>query len=365
MQTITLQCRLALFGLLLGFSAMAQEPLDSPPPPTKLIVAHRGASGYLPEHTLEAKALAVGLGADYLEQDLVLTRDDRLVVFHDLTLERMTDVASVFPQRQRADGHYYVIDFALEELLRLRVHEGTQVTDAGEQAIYPARFPPTLGTFRLHTLEQELELIQGLEHSTGRRIGIYPELKSPWFHRQEGKDLSRAVLEVLQRYGYGSRDDALFLQSFDHPELVRVHESLLPEFGMQLKLVQLIADNAWQETWELGEDGVWRPYDYTWMHEAAGFERLARVVDGVGPAWNMLLDQDDAGALQPRLRWVREAHAAGLVVHPYTFRREAEQLPPTVGDFDGMLQLFLETLDVDGVFTDFPDLVADFLRRRH
>lgn len=152
-----------LGGLLLALSGGLQAA-------EKLVVAHRGASGYLPEHTLEAKVLAFAQGADYLEQDVVMTRDDRLVVFHDLTLERMTDVATVYPGRARADGSWYLIDFTLEELRRLAVHEGSAL---------PGRFPAQTGGFALHTLEEELALVAGLEQSTGRRVVIYPELKSP------------------------------------------------------------------------------------------------------------------------------------------------------------------------------------------
>jgi glycerophosphoryl diester phosphodiesterase len=347
---------LLAFALLLSAPLQAQEE-------GKVVVAHRGASGYLPEHTLEAKALAFAMGADYLEQDVVMTRDDQLVVFHDLTLERMTDVAKVFPERARADGSWYVIDFTLDELKQLRLHEGTQTTPRGEEAVFPARFPPELGNFRIHTLRDELEFIAGLEHSTGRSVGIYPELKSPWFHHQNGKDLSRAVLTELKRFGYDARDDRIYLQSFDYPELERIKSELFPELGVELKLVQLIAPNDWGETQELTATGEWRNYDFSWMHSSEGLQKLSELVDGVGPSLDMLLEYGEDSSILPRSRWVRDAHAAGLAVHPYTFRREAEQLPVGIPDFNALLELFLVKLDVDGVFTDFPDLARHFLQQ--
>ena len=323
----------------------------------KLVIAHRGASGYLPEHTLEAKVLAFAQGADYLEQDVVMTRDDQLVVFHDLTLERMTNVASLYPERARADGSYYVIDFTLAELRRLTLHEGS---------VFPGRFPTELGHFSLHTLAEELELVAGLQASTGRQVGIYPELKSPWFHHQHGKDLALAVFKVLQAYGYDSREDAIFVQSFDHHELVRIKRELLPSLGMDLKLVQLIAQNAWNETMARDTEGVWQPYDYDWMFTQEGIKQLAEVVDGLGPAWDMLLPATlSANEVEHRgsdlVQW---AHAQELQVHPYTFRREASQLPAWAASIEQMLEVFLYRIDVDGVFTDFPDLAREVIAKR-
>ncbi|MDY6982226.1 MAG: glycerophosphodiester phosphodiesterase [Pseudomonadota bacterium] len=317
-------------------------------PDAPLVIAHRGASGYLPEHTLEAKVLAFAQGADYLEQDVVMTADDALVVFHDLTLERVTDVAARFPGRARDDGGYYVIDFTLDELRELQVGE-TQ---------YPTRFPAGRSRFAIHTLQEELELIAGLQRSTGRAVGIYPELKSPWFHHQHGKDLAAATLRVLKEYGYDRRTDAVFVQSFDYAELVRVHDELLPALGMDVKLVQLIAENAWQETFARDAEGSWVPYDYDWMRRPEGLRQLARIADGVGPAYAMLVDAE-AGSARPN-GFAAAARAAGLAVHPYTFRSDA--LPSWAASFEDLLRLFIDDIGVDGVFTDFPDKALYFLQ---
>jgi glycerophosphoryl diester phosphodiesterase len=345
MPSFNCNCLLLLGGLMGMPWLLAAEPL---------VIAHRGASGYLPEHTLESKVLAFAQGADFIEQDVVMTRDDHLVVIHDLTLERTTDVAALFPGRARADGSYYVIDFTLEELRQLAVSEGRRQDG---QAAYPQRFPVGTSRFGVHTLEEELELIRGLEQSTGRRVGIYPELKSPWFHHQHGKDLASAVLRVLRDHGYRSAADAVFLQSFDHAELRRVHDELLPALGLDLPLVQLIAENEWRESYERGADGEWRPADHTWMRSAEGLRILATVVDGVGPAFAMLLT-DPLATTAHSNDFVRLAHDAGLLVHPYTFRRESAQLPPFADSLGTLLQYFLFDVGVDGVFTDFPDLAV-------
>jgi glycerophosphoryl diester phosphodiesterase len=336
-----------LFTLLLMFTAAATAAQP-------LVIAHRGASGYLPEHTLAAKVLAHAQGADFIEQDVVMTRDDALVVLHDLTLERVTDVAARFPGRARADGKYYVVDFTLEELRLLNVGEPANPAQPG-QAQRAGRFPPGQGRFGIHTLAEEIALIQGLNQTLGRSAGLYVEIKSPWFHHSEGKDLARAVLEELRRHGYTSKESPVYLQSFDHAELLRVKQELQPALGMELRLVQLIADNAWGETWTRAADGSLQPFDYNWMHDAAGLARLAETVDGIGPALDMVvLPASTAGQLQ-FTTLVREAQALGLQVHPYTFRADARDLPGYADSFEQLLGIFLWQAGVDGVFTDFPD----------
>ncbi len=151
------------------------------------VIAHRGASAYLPEHTLAAKGLAHEMGADYLEQDVVASRDDELIVLHDVHLDRVTDVASRFPDRARPDGRFYVRDFELRELRSLRVCE--RMTEDGT-AVYPDRYPARSGEFRINTLLEELDFIQRLNRETGRVAGIYPEIKRPHWHKAEGIDIA-------------------------------------------------------------------------------------------------------------------------------------------------------------------------------
>ncbi|MEX1198009.1 MAG: glycerophosphodiester phosphodiesterase [Pseudohongiellaceae bacterium] len=314
----------------------------------KIVVAHRGASAYLPEHTLPAVAMAYAMGADFMEQDVVMTRDDELIVWHDLTLDRNTDVAQRFPGRAREDGEHYVIDFTLEELRRLQVTEGYAVNEQGEQqANYPDRFPLWQSTFRVHTLAEQLEMVQGMNRSMDRDTGIYPEIKDPAFHREHGKDLSRAVLSELKRFGYDSRDDNVYVQTFDHDELKRVHDELYESLGMELKLVQLI-----------GGDG------HDWMVNENGMEELGRYADGVGPHYSRIIDEASTQDNVIITDFVRLAHRNGMAVHPYTFRADEGQVPGYARDFRHMLELFYEEAGIDGAFTDFPDRVIQYIQSR-
>ena len=327
----------------------------------KIVIAHRGASGYLPEHSLAAKAAAHAMGADYIEQDLVMTRDGRIVVLHDLHLGRVSDVAAVYPDRRRPDGRYYAIDFDLAELKRLRLTEGVKRVGGETQAVYPRRFPPWRSVFRISTLAEELELIQGMNHSTGRVVGIYPEIKAPWFHRQEGRDISPAVLTLLKRYGYTRREDRIYLQCFDPRELRRLRTALMPAMGMDLKLVQLIGETRWKLTMVV-EDGQAVPYDYEWMKRPEAMAAIARYADGVGPWLNMLVHPDSLPGHLQISGLTAAAHAAGLVVHPYTFRLDPGRLPSYASDFENLLDIFFFQVGVDGIFTDYPDRAVQFLK---
>ncbi|MDX1489780.1 MAG: glycerophosphodiester phosphodiesterase [Pseudohongiellaceae bacterium] len=312
----------------------------------KVVVAHRGASGYLPEHTLPAKAMAYAMDADYIEQDVVMTKDEQLIVIHDITLDRTTDVAEKFPSRARSDGKFYAVDFTLAEILTLDVSEGFTIEDGQKMSNYPQRFPVGASHFKIHTLAQEIELVQGLNHATGSDVGIYPEIKSPEFHLAEGKDLSRAVLEVLRQYGYTSKDDNVFVQTFDFDELKRIHDDLMPALGIDLKLVALLSDGEQND----------------WQQSAEGLKEIARYADGIGPEKSMIVSRDSTGEAIMISDLVKIAHDNGLQVHPYTYRLDTGQIPPYADSFEQMLKIHLFDAGVDGVFTDFPDRAVDFLR---
>ena len=309
-----------------------------------VVIAHRGASGHLPEHTVQAKALAFAMGADYLEQDIVATRDDRLVVLHDIHLDRVTDVADRFPGRARQDGRYYVRDFDLDEVLSLTVHERV---DAKGHQVFPERRPHAGAEFRVHTLERELALVATLRDNTGREVGIYPEIKAPAWHAHEGVDITKRVLETLGDAGYREHDDSVYLQCFDAAEVRRIRHDL----GSRLKLIQLIGEDHWDT----------EPTDFAAMRTAAGLRELARTVDGIGPRVNQLYDVGKGGSGVRPGRLVAEAHELGLAVHPYTFRSDA--LPPGFASFDEMVRFFTREIPVDGLFTDFPGEVMAILRR--
>ena len=309
-----------------------------------VVIAHRGASGYLPEHTLPAKALAFAMGADYLEQDVVATRDDALVVLHDIHLDRVTNVASLFPDRHRRDGRYYVRDFDLAELRSLAVHE--RVNEQG-LPVYPGRYSGSGEIFRIQTFAEELEFIRDLSAAHGRVVGVYPEIKRPAWHRREGVDITPEFLRVLTDYGYTEHSDPVYVQCFDAQELRRIRN----ECQCRLKLVQLIGEDSW------GESAT----RYAPLRTRKGLERLARTVDGIGPWLMRAFRRRGRDGRISSTGLVERAHEAGLAVHPYTFR--ADELPEAFASFDALLAFFLDRLAVDGLFTDFPDQVSRYLRR--
>jgi len=327
----------------------------------KVVIAHRGASGYLPEHSMPAKAMAYAMGADYIEQDVVMSKDDQLLILHDHYLDRVTDVAVKFPERKRKDGRYYAIDFTLAEIQTLAMTEGFSVEGGQNKANFPERFPLWKSTFKVHTLADEIELIQGLNHSTNQNIGIYPEIKSPAFHLNEGKDISKAVLNELKQYGYSKPSSKVFLQCFDPIELKRIKTVLLPELNISIKLVQLIAMTSWQETLIYTEQGQ-DVYNYDWMLKPSAMAKIAEYANGIGPWSPMLINEGEDKTAKPTSNgMVEAAHNAGLVVHPYTFRADKGLIPEFAENFDELLHIYYHDIGVDGVFTDFPDKAVNFL----
>ncbi len=323
-----------LAGLLSATAAVA---------PPRIIIAHRGASGYLPEHTLPAKALAHAMGADYLEQDLVLSKDGIPVVLHDIFIDTVTDVAKQFPERKRADGRFYALDFSVAELKKLQVTE--RFDQRTGKPVFATRFPLWQGSFQIPTFEEELQFIQGLNRTTGREAGIYPEIKAPSWHREQGQDLSRIVLAVLDRYGYRTKTDKVFLQCFEYPELKR----LRVEVGYRGRLIQLVADP------KASQSGT----DFAFLTGRAGLEELAKVADGIGPS----LGQVIAGKRDGKFNitdLVKTAHEFKLQVHPYTIRTDA--LPSGVKSGEELFHACLVEAGADGVFTDQTDRGVAFLR---
>ena len=310
-----------------------------------LVIAHRGASGYLPEHTIAAKAYAHALGADYIEQDLVLSKDGVPIVLHDIHVDTVTDVAKRFPTRKRADGRYYALDFTLAELKQLRVTERFNAKTG--QRVFAGRFPAEQSSFQISTFEEELQLIEGLNRSTGRVAGIYPEIKQPKWHRAQGHDLSRAVLAILGRHGYASKKDACFLQCFEWAEVQRLRN----ELGWRGQLVMLI------ETKATGDDGT----DYEFLCTAAGVKEVAKVADGIGPSIARLASWSAKDAAPKFTGLVKLAHAEKLLVHPYTMR--SDELPKDCPSVDALHAALFDELRVDGVFTDFTDVTVAWLRR--
>lgn len=320
-----------IFILIATLSCKKKEVVTEKKLYNKSVIAHRGASGYLPEHTLASKAMAHAMNPDYLEQDIVLSKDGIPVVFHDIHLDEITDVAQKFPNRKREDSRFYVIDFTIDELKTLELVQ--RMNPKTGKAKYPQRFPTNNSTFRIHTLEEEIAFIQGLNYSTGKNIGIYPEIKEPAFHKKEGKDISSIVLEILRTYNYETGNDNCILQCFDPVELKRIREKL----NCELTLVQLIEMPISKK--ELEEIGIF--------------------ANGIGPWYKPLIKKEDGKLEFSSL--VKEAQDAGLFVHAYTFRADDLEDFKT---FDELLKVGFYDLNLDGIFTDFPDKAVEFLKAK-
>jgi len=358
-------------------SPLAALPtLDGKPP---LVVAHRGASGYLPEETREAYVRAIDLGADVIEMDLLSTQDGVLIARHDPNLATSTDVAShpEFASRKKTvkvDGEtqtgWLVNDFTLAELKTL----GGISTDAER----PQQFN---GQFKVITFQEIIDLAKAQSKSTGRTIAIYPETKNPTYFRDLGLPLEDKLIAMIEAAGWNSKAAPIYVQSFE-PESLKYMRSK----GLKTKVIQLIdGDGIDMKTGAMTYAvPVDRPYPWTKagdmrnfdaMVTPAGLAEIATYADGIGP-WKRYIisirgtigadgkpvdvnkdgkiNDADATSMAPTTL-VADAHKAGLFVHPFTFRNENRRL---ASDYQGDPKneyLAYYRLGVDGVFTDFTD----------
>lgn len=297
-------------------------------------IAHRGASGYLPEHTAVSSAMAHGMGADFIEHDVAFTRDGVAVVIHDIVLDTTTDVAARFPDRARADGRFYLIDFTMEEVRELRKGERFNISDG--TAVYPKRYPVGRFDFPLMTLGEGIALIAGMDASAGRITGLYPELKRPEFYLQNGLDPVPLFMAALEAAGALEGQRPCFIQCFHAGTLKRIRA----DYGEDLSLIQLIGENAWEESSD----------DYDAMRTADGLAEIASYADGIGlPLARIVENRDGALTWRPLKAMIQ---AQGLTLHPYTVRKET--LPEGVS-MEEMMAFLAGPDGVDGVFTDFPD----------
>jgi len=303
-----------------------------------MVVAHRGASGYLPEHTLESTAYGHALGSDFIETDVVVTRDDQLIVIHDIHLERVTNVGDRFPDRHREDGRFYARDFDLAEIKTLNVRERRR--SDGRTPVFPKRFPTGVGTFEVPTLREQIKVIQGMNKATARDVGIFAEVKKPAWHQEEGVDISRLALQLLDDLGFRTREDNFWLQCFDSDETRRIRR----ELGCELKIIQLIEDNAANES----------ATDYDKMRTPAGLKEISQYVEAIGPKFTHVAKLGEIDGQPVSTGLVSGAHEYDMKVIPWTFR--AEHLVPGFESLQEMVAWFNEVLDIDGVFTDFPDM---------
>jgi len=327
-----------------------------------LVLGHRGTAGYRPEHTLASYQLAIDLGADFIEPDLVSTRDGHLVARHENDISGTTDVAihPEFASRKATkviDGititGWFTEDFTLAELKTLRARERL-----------PALRPQNAtfdGQFEIPTFEDVIALAQREGRRRHRTIGIYPETKHPTYFQGIGLALEEPLIRTLQATGLGNKQDAVFIQSFEVANLKKLHRMT------RLPLIQLIdAAGAPFDFVAAGD-----PRTYADLVTPAGLREVARYADGVGVNKNLIIPRDATGKLAAPTNLIPDAHAAHLLVHSWTFRAENSFLPLDFqigdrtsplfaglrGDFPAELKLFLG-LGLDGVFTDQSDVAV-------
>ena len=324
----------ALFLVVSQTSAVTPSKAQKEKP---IIIAHRGASGYLPEHTLVAKAMAYALGADYIEQDVNLTKDNQIVVTHDPFLDTITNVKKLYPGKISKDGKYHIRNFTLNQIEKLSVHERTDLKTG--KPVFKGRFPETDKLhLRVPTLQEELILIQGLNKSTGKDVGVYVELKNPSIYKDHGKKFAKLTLKLLADYGYKDADSKCFIQCFD-PFLLKYIKN---ELHSKLRLIQLIGKNEWKEVPGL---------NFNKLLTKEGLKEVAGYAYGIGPDISQLFVNYQSGSL--KLNNVAEwAHEAGLKIHPYTLR--ADSLPKGL-TYKKVIKALLLKAKVDGLFTDFTD----------
>lgn len=371
---------LASAALLSACAGNSAKPVASYPTlkgAQPLVIGHRGASGYLPEHTLASYKKAIELGADFIEPDLVVTKDGELVARHEPNITATTDVAEhpEFASRKttrKVDGvaetGWFVTDFTLAELRTLRAKQPN-----------PARDQRFNKQFQIPTFREILELAKTESARTGRTIGVYPETKHPTYHVDAGLPIEPRLLKMLGEYGYTRKDSPVIIQSFEVGNLKALRKQT------DVRLVQLIDGDSVDATGKVTLAAPFdKPYDFAVNKDSRTFpdlltpKGLAEVktyADGIGP-WKPYLasaaqvfdangkpkDLDGNGKITDADRVaiaptdvVKNAHAAGLFVHAFTFRNERELLLSDYkNDPKAEYKRFFE-LGVDGLFSDFPD----------
>jgi glycerophosphoryl diester phosphodiesterase len=302
--------------------------------PEILIIGHRGASGHRPEHTIESYTLAIAMGADYIEPDLVSTKDGVLVARHENEIGGTTDVADRFPARKTTktiDGQqvtgWFTEDFMLAEIRTLRAKERLPFRSHERDGMYP-----------IPTFDEVVALADAKSKETGRTIGVYPETKHPSYFRSIGLPLEPPLLETLSRHGKRAKTDAVFIQSFE-PANLRLLRPLT-----ELRLVLLL--------------------DATADVSPARLADIRTFADGIGPNTRLIVPANADGTLREPTSLVADAHEAGLLVHVWTLRSEPAFLSPTYGGDPLEEYRQFAALGVDGIFGDFPDVAFAALRTR-
>jgi len=296
--------------------------------PRPLIIGHRGASGHRPEHTIEGYRLAAQMGADFIEPDLVSTKDGVLIARHENEIGGTTDAGDRFPDRKRTktiDGQsitgWFTEDFTLAEIKTLRARERL----AFRSHAYD-------GQFAVPTFDEVLDVAQQLGRELGRPVGVYPETKHPTYFRSIGLPLEEKLLASLERHGWNHRESPVFIQSFEQGNLRELRTKT------RVRLIQLASTDA--------------------MLSGDGLKDIATYADGIGPDKRLVIPVTPEGKVGAPTDLVARAHALGLLVHVYTLRIDKEFLPAGyAGNAEEEFRQFRDA-GVDGLFTDFPDVAA-------
>ena len=298
-----------------------------------LIIAHRGASGHRPEHTLESYTLGISMGADYIEPDVVSTKDGVLIARHENEIGGTTDVAEKFPARKTTktiDGQsitgWFSEDFTLAEIKTLRAKERLPFRSHERDGLYP-----------VPTLDEVIALADAKTKETGRTIGVYPETKHPTYFRSIGLPLEPPLLATLATHGRRDKSAAVFIQSFEPANL----QLLRPQTSLRLiLLLEATADVS-----------------------PARLAEIRTFADGIGPNSRLIVPAHADGTLREPTTLVDDAHKAGLLVHVWTLRSEAAFLSPSYGGDPIKEYRQFASLGVDGIFGDFPDVAFAALRK--
>jgi glycerophosphoryl diester phosphodiesterase len=312
-----------------------------------IVIAHRGASGYRPEHTLAAYELAIQLGADYIEPDLVSTKDGILIARHENEISGTTDVAKrmEFTNRQTTkiiDGEsvtgWFTEDFTLAELKTLRAQERIP-TIRPENTAYD-------GLWEIPTLQEIIDLAKSKSSLLGRRVGIYPETKHPTYFQAIGLSLTEPLITILNANGYTDATAPVFIQSFEVSNLQTLNRLT------DVSLIQLINNYGQPNDFTVAGDAR----TYTDLITPVGLAEIATYADGIGVHKNLIIPRDSNGNLLSPTTLVDDAHTAGLLVHSWTFRQENIFLPANLQDNpQAEYKIFYQT-NLDGVFSDNPDI---------
>jgi glycerophosphoryl diester phosphodiesterase len=329
-----------IISCCLGCSSLA--PKEHTPAKIPLIIGHRGACGYRPEHTLASYELAIDMGADFIEPDLVVTQDGFLIARHENEISTTSDVATKFPLRKKTklvDGKkiegWFTEDLTLSEIKSLKAKERLEFRSNQYNYIYD-----------IPTFEEIIILVKRKEVELKRTIGIYPELKHSTYFAALGLPLEDRFVEVLRRYGYTKSSDPIIVQSFEVSNLKYLHKLT------EVRLMQLL-DEPQEQPYDFVVKGDSKTYlDLTKPNELKNIASYASVI---GPYKRFIVPVDKDNQTMPPTDLIKQAHDVGLLVHAYTFRNEKKYLAKDYDDNPLLEYKAFFELGIDGVFTDFPD----------